>query len=89
MAEQLAQDPAFAQMSAALQSSMQGAGGSERAPPAGSAPNPADMDPTAAASAMSEMFQNPQFMEMAQGLGQKIMEVSDATATAVDLWYWR
>ena len=38
-------------------------------------PDPSQMDPAAAQEAMASMFQNPDFMNMAQSLGQKIMEV--------------
>ena len=72
MAEKLAQDPAFAQMTQSLQSGMGGMGG--RAPSA--SPGPSGMDPNVAAEAMQGMFQNPEFMTMAQDLGQKIMQVS-------------
>ena len=77
MAEQLAQDPAFASMSQALQSQMQGGGlgGQDRSAAPAGPPDPSQMDPVAAQEAMASMFQNPQFMDMAQSLGQKIMEV--------------
>ena len=81
MAEALAQDPAFAQMSQTLQSQLQGSGlgpaaAQDRSPgAAGGMPDPSQMDPAAAQEAMASMFQNPQFMDMAQNLGQRIMEV--------------
>ena len=70
MAEQIAQDPAFAQMSAALQASMVN-GGAEPGR-SGSVP---PIDPDQYANAMSSVLQNPQFMEMAEKLGQQIMTV--------------
>ena len=70
MAEQIAQDPAFAQMSAALQASMVN-GGAEPGR-SGSVP---PIDPDQYAQAMSSVLQNPQFMEMAEKLGQQIMTV--------------
>lgn len=71
MAEQIAQDPAFAQMSAALQASM-ASGGAEPARGPGAVP---PIDPDQYAQAMSSVLQNPQFMEMAEKLGQQIMTV--------------
>ena len=72
MAEQVAQDPAFAQMSAALQASM--AGGAE-AGLGGSGGATPPIDPDQYAQAMSSVLQNPQFMDMAEKLGQQIMQV--------------
>ena len=81
MAQQIAQDPAFAQMTAALQAQMvdgEGApeaGVAQREPthPAGDMPA---MDPEKYAAALSDVLQNQQFMEMAEKLGQQIMAVS-------------
>ncbi|KAK9909352.1 hypothetical protein WJX75_000913 [Coccomyxa subellipsoidea] len=82
MAEQIAQDPAFAQMTAALQASMGGApgapgeGAGARDAAAAEARQAADgpqIDPEQYASAMSSVLQNQQFMEMAEKLGQSIM----------------
>lgn len=70
MAEQIAQDPAFAQMSAALQASMVNGGGE-----AGQSASAPPIDPEQYAQAMSSVLQNPQFMEMAEKLGQQIMTV--------------
>lgn len=39
-------------------------------------PDPANFDPTKYMQAMSGMFQNPQFMQMAEKLGQAIIQVS-------------
>ena len=72
MAEQVAQDPAFAQMSAALQASM--AGGAEAGLGASGGATP-PIDPDQYAQAMSSVLQNPQFMDMAEKLGQQIMQV--------------
>ncbi|KAK9803445.1 hypothetical protein WJX73_001659 [Symbiochloris irregularis] len=63
MAEKLAQDPNFAQMSRSFESQLPGA--------SGEAPT---VDPTTAHKAMADMFQNPDFVHMAQELGQKIMQ---------------
>ena len=38
-------------------------------------PDPANFDPTKYMQAMSGMFQNPQFMQMAEKLGQAIIQV--------------
>ena len=73
MAEQIAQDPAFAQMSAALQASMANGGGVPGAPGAGGQPS---VDPEQYAQAMAGVLGNPGFMEMAEKLGQQIMSVS-------------
>ena len=81
MAQQIAQDPAFAQMTAALQAQMVGGDGApeagvvQREPthPAGDMPG---MDPEKYAAALSDVLQNQQFMEMAEKLGQQIMAVS-------------
>jgi hypothetical protein len=68
MAEKIAQDPAFAKMTEALQASL--------------APGPADgsasipsLDPAQYQQAMSSILENSDFMKMAEGLGRKIMEV--------------
>lgn len=79
MAEQIAQDPAFAQMTAALQASVAGdeAGKAEvedKTPsdiPDG--PSLPTMDAEKYAQAMSNVLQNQHFMEMAEKLGQQIM----------------
>lgn len=71
MAEQIAQDPAFAQMSSALQASL--ANGGEGG--MGAAPGVPPVDPENYANAMTSVLQNPQFMEMAEKLGQQIMQV--------------
>ena len=81
MAEQIAQDPAFAQMTAALQASVAGdeAGKAEvedKTPsdiPDG--PSLPTMDAEKYAQAMSNVLQNQHFMEMAEKLGQQIMSV--------------
>ena len=63
MAEQIASDPAFAQMTQALQSSL--VGGNAGAP---------GVDPSKYAEAMGSVLQNPNFMSMAERLGQQIMQ---------------
>ncbi len=83
MAEQIANDPAFAQMQQALQASVTGGAapgeaagaGTSRAAEAGSAPEIPGIDPEQYASAMSKVLQNQNFMEMAEKLGQQIMTV--------------
>ena len=74
MAEQIAQDPGFAQMAQAMQQNMNGAqaqGVSGINPPGGM---PAGLDPAAYTNMMSGVMQNPQFVEMAEKLGQQIMQ---------------
>lgn len=83
MAEQIASDPAFAQMTAALQESLLGGGaagaaggaapgGAVGAPPAG---GPPALDPAKYAEAMQSVMGNGQFLQMAEALGKQIMEV--------------
>lgn len=81
MAEQIAQDPSFTQMAQAMQAGMGGMGGMPSIPGmpgagagAGGAPG-AGMDPAAYTDMMSGVLQNPQFVEMAEKLGQQIMQV--------------
>lgn len=82
MAEQIANDPSFKEVTQSLQASM-GAGGSGGMPgmpppgmPApGGAPDMSQMDPSKYMEAMSGMFQNKNFMEMAERLGKTIIEV--------------
>ncbi len=90
MAEQIAQDPSFAQMAQAMQANMGAMMGGATPPEAptsarGAAapeepampgmPNMPGMDPSAYANMMSGVLQNPQFVEMAEKLGQQIMQV--------------
>jgi len=83
MAEQIANDPSFQGLTAQLQESMAsmmggaegGAAAAAAAPPAmPPMPDPANFDPTKYMQAMSGMFQNPQFMQMAEKLGQAIIQ---------------
>jgi len=70
MAEQIANNPAFAQMTSALQESLLGGGA-----PADAAAAAAASDPARYAEAMSSVLGNPDFMNMAERLGQQIMNV--------------
>jgi hypothetical protein len=97
MAEQIAQDPAFAQMTAALQASMGGApgapgeGAGARDAAAAEARQAADgpqIDPEQYASAMSSVLQNQQFMEMAEKLGQSIMLVGTVQPLNRTIKHW-
>ena len=94
MAEQIAQDPAFAQMTAALQASVAGdeagaSGAEEKSAAVPSVPGgPAGlptMDAEKYAQAMSNVLQNQHFMEMAEKLGQQIMSVCDPPQC--NFWY--
>ena len=76
MAENIARDPAFAQMTAALQQSMPpGGAGMPGAAPGAAGPAAAAFDPSQYMEAMSGVLQNPAFMNMAEQLGSKIMQV--------------
>ena len=96
MAENIARDPAFAQMTAALQQSMGPgapgiAGGAGAAGPAAAA---AAFDPSQYMEAMSGVLQNPAFMQMAEQLGSKIMQVTHhhvptlGVAGSAGSWTW-
>ena len=100
MAEQIAQDPSFAQMAQAMQGNMAAMMGGAAPPaapasgrgpaaeeagipgmPAGMPGMPGGMDPSAYANMMSDVLQNPQFVEMAEKLGQQIMQVPSHAVT--------
>lgn len=49
--------------------------------PAGMPGMPGGMDPSAYANMMSDVLQNPQFVEMAEKLGQQIMQVVSPAVT--------
>lgn len=82
MAEQIASDPTFKQVTEQLQQQFGGMFGQQQAQaPQGAA---APVDPAAAAAsfdpskymqAMTSMFQNQNFMKMAEQLGKSIIEV--------------
>lgn len=98
MAEQIANDPTFKEVTKQLQESfggmlppgaagappgmpgMPGMPGADRAMPG---MNPAAMDPTKYMQAMQGMFQNPQFMKMAENLGKSIIEQDPAMAQMI------
>lgn len=69
MAEQISKNPAFEQMTQALQNAMQAP--TDGAPAAGQPP----LDPSQYAKAMSSILENSDFMKMAEDLGRRIMEV--------------
>jgi hypothetical protein len=75
MAEKIANDPSFQGLTSQLQESM-----SSMVPPSGgpapaAPPDLAGFDPSKYMQAMSGMFQNQQFMQMAEKLGQAIIQV--------------
>jgi hypothetical protein len=78
MAEKIAQDDSFKGLTSQLQESMAGLMGPEgaAAPAPGNMPDPSQFDPSKYMQAMSGMFSNPAFMQMAEQLGQAIISVS-------------
>jgi len=80
MAEKIAQDDSFKGLTAQLQESMTGLMGGEgagaAAAPMPAMPDPSQFDPSKYMQAMSGMFSNPAFMQMAEQLGQAIISVS-------------
>jgi hypothetical protein len=81
LAEQIATDPTFKDMTEQLQKSMagmMGPGGEGAA--AAAPPNPEEaarnFDPSQYMTAMNSMFQNSKFLEMAEQLGKAIISVS-------------
>jgi len=66
MAEQIAKDPAFNQMAQQLQRSVQNVG-DEGVP---------QLDTNQYINAMQQVMQNPQFMTMAERLGNALMQAS-------------
>ena len=90
MAETMSKDPAFAQMTAALQQSFGAGGGMPGMPGMPSMPGMpggeggAQFDPSQYMQAMSGVLQNPNFMQMAEKLGTQIMSVRGSpTRTAL------
>ena len=85
MAESIATDPAFQGLTSQLQESMAGGG----MPGAGAAmPSPENFYPSKYKQAMSSMFQNQNFMQMAEKLGQAIIGVRRADRGGA-LLFWR
>lgn len=73
MAEQLANDPSFQAMAGQLQKQQQS--GQE-----GTMPN---IDPEAYTSAMQNLMNNPQFMQVAEKLGSEMMQVRPRIASNI------
>lgn len=77
MAQQISQDPSFQEMTKTLQESMQGLmSGAAAAEPEAAAEVAGPPDPSKYFEAMNGMLSNPQFMQMAEKLGQEIMKVT-------------
>ena len=74
MAEQLANDPSFQAMASQLQKQQQG--GQESATPS--------IDPEAYTSAMQNLMNNPQFMQVAEKLGSEMMQVRPRATSEID-----
>jgi hypothetical protein len=75
MAEQIANDPSFKEVTKTMQESFGGMMAGGGAPPGGAPPDMSQLDPSKYMNAMSGMFQNPAFMQMAEKLGQSIIQV--------------
>jgi hypothetical protein len=73
LAEKIASDDAFKGLTSQLQESMAGLVGEQGAP--APVPDPTNFDPSKYMQAMSGMFSNPAFMQMAEQLGQAIISV--------------
>jgi hypothetical protein len=89
MAEQIASDPSFKAVTESLQqqfgamfAGQQGEGAAARDPAAAAAAaaGPGGFDPSKYMQAMTGMFQNKDFMEMAEKLGRSIIEVALSTS---------
>lgn len=102
MAEQIANDPTFKEVTQQLQSQFGGMFGQQAREGGAPAPAPAagapPIDPAAAAaafdpskymSAMQNMFQNPNFMKMAEQLGKSIIEVCTTFACKTCMPFWQ
>lgn len=74
MAEQLANDPSFQAMASQLQKQQQS--GQEGAMPS--------IDPEAYTSAMQNLMNNPQFMQVAEKLGSEMMQVRPRATSNID-----
>jgi hypothetical protein len=68
MAEQIARDPVFSQMAEQLTKSVQGAG-DEGVP---------QLDPQKYISTMQQVMENPNFINMAERLGNAMMQVNSS-----------
>ena len=66
LASQIAEDPAFTQMASELQKNFQGASAQQGIP---------QFDTQQYYSTMQQVMQNPQFMTMAERLGNALMQV--------------
>jgi hypothetical protein len=74
MAEQIAEDPAFAQLTKTLQQSLGGAAGGEGGDAAAAPAAAEGLNPEQYLNAMQGVMQNPSFMNMAEKLGQQLMQ---------------
>eukprot|EP00238_Polyblepharides_amylifera_P008119 CAMPEP_0196585040 /NCGR_PEP_ID=MMETSP1081-20130531/49352_1 /TAXON_ID=36882 /ORGANISM="Pyramimonas amylifera, Strain CCMP720" /LENGTH=347 /DNA_ID=CAMNT_0041906457 /DNA_START=95 /DNA_END=1138 /DNA_ORIENTATION=+ len=76
MAEQISEDPAFAQLTQTLQATLgdQAGGAGAAGAAAEGAPGAPQMDPAQYMQAMQGVMQNPAFMNMAERLGQQLMQ---------------
>jgi hypothetical protein len=86
MAEQIAHDPSFQNLTQQLQESMSSVAGGGGPSAAAPAPDLANFDPSKYMSAMANMFQNQNFMQMAEKLGNAIIQVCNRCLARLHVW---
>lgn len=94
MAQELQRDPAFQQMQQVLQQSFASTLGAQQPAENGSAPSaptaenpfpmPTDVEPEKAFEAMQQLYSNPQFLQMAEKIGQTMLEQNPVMRAMLD-----